>query len=59
MLDPCSNPNVDVDVVVVVVDAANHASIYAILIIDVLATFHPVDVLVCFDVVHLLCDFAT
>ena len=42
-----SNPNIDVVVVVVVVDAANHANdVFAILIVDVLATFHPVDVVV-------------
>ena len=49
---PDSNPNVDDDVVVVV-DAANHANdVFAILIVDVLATFHPVNVVVYADVVH-------
>ena len=53
-----SNPSTDVDVVVVVVNAANHASdVFAILMIDVLATFHAVNVVVYSDFVHLLCDF--
>ena len=54
-----SNPTVAFVVVVVVVDAANHANdVIAILIVDVLAMCHPVDVVVCSDVVHLLCYFA-
>ena len=54
-----SSPNVDVVVVIVVVDAAKHANdIDAILIIDALAAFHPVDVVVNSVVIHLLCDFA-
>ena len=41
------NPSVDVVVVVVVVDAATRANgVFAIMIVDVLATFHPVDVVV-------------
>ena len=59
MQGPDSNPKVDVVVVVVVVDAANHANdVFAILIVDVLATFYPVDVVVYLDVVHFLRDFA-
>ena len=47
MQRPDSNPDVDVVVVVVVADAANHANdILAILIVDVLATFYPVDAVV-------------
>ena len=46
-------------VVTVVVDAANLANdVDAILIVDVLATLHLVDVVVYSVVVHLLCDFA-
>ena len=44
---PGSNPDVDVVFVVVVVDAATHANdVLAILIVDVLATLYPVDVVV-------------
>ena len=54
-----SKPNVDVVVVVVVIDAANHANnVFAILSVDALATFHPVDDVACSDVIHLLCDVA-
>ena len=60
MQGPDSNPTVDSDVVVVVVDAANHANdVFAILIVDVFATFYPVDVVVYLVVAVLfLCDFA-
>ena len=54
-----ANPNVDVVVVVVVVDAANHANDVLAILIDVLATFYPVDVAVYLVVaILLLRDFA-
>ena len=64
VLDLNSNPSVDVDVVVVVVDAANHANldVDAILslvdgFVDGLATLYLVDVVVYLVVVVLLlCD---